>query len=133
MLRRAALCMACLLASAGVSGACPQTTGWIEMNATTPGTMTGSMQLPTEAAPVSEPFDIEIWFCDASPPDQINVSAIMPAHQHGMNYHPAITQTGENTFTSKGMLFHMPGAWRITVTAITSTGPQHFELDVLAK
>ena len=48
-------------------------------------------------------------------PLTVIVDADMPAHRHGMNTKPELAPTGEHEFQVDGMLFHMKGAWVITV------------------
>lgn len=83
------------------------------------------------APTVSQPFDMVLSFCGAgTPPATVEVDATMPAHQHGMNYAPTVEPLGSNQVAVRGMVFHMPGAWRIAVTAAGEDGPQHYALDV---
>jgi hypothetical protein len=44
----------------------------------------------------------------------VAVEATMPAHGHGMNYRPAATRTGPQSFRVTGLMLHMPGKWRMT-------------------
>ncbi len=41
----------------------------------------------------------------------LRVDAIMPAHQHGMNYAPSLRQIGPGLYRADGLMFHMPGLW----------------------
>ena len=43
----------------------------------------------------------------------LRVDADMPAHRHGMNYQPALQRQDDGRFTAQGLLFHMPGQWRV--------------------
>jgi hypothetical protein len=48
-------------------------------------------------------------------PFAVTCEAIMPDHNHGMNYEPEIT-IGENGSVSiQGMRFHMPGEWQVHI------------------
>lgn len=49
-------------------------------------------------------------------PGALRVDAEMPAHGHGMNTEPVTTDHGDGSYTVRGMLFHMPGHWRIDAT-----------------
>ena len=84
---------------------------------------------------ISAPFDMTLVFCgeDAAAIERVEVAAVMPAHRHGMNYEPSVTEIGDGRFAVSGMVFHMPGAWRLDVSAISANGPAHFELDVTLK
>jgi hypothetical protein len=43
----------------------------------------------------------------------LRVDADMPAHRHGMNYQTTVQMAGEGRFLAQGLLFHMPGRWRL--------------------
>ena len=75
--------------------------------------------------PVGRPFALDIAACaptgappGTAPPRLLRLDADMPAHRHGMNYRPGITPLGGGRYRAEGLLFHMPGSWRL-----------HFELD----
>jgi hypothetical protein len=73
--------------------------------------------------PVGQFFSIDVAICEASGAtiktattlSNIRVDADMPAHKHGMNYTPVVTESGDGRFIAKGLMFHMPGVWRVTV------------------
>jgi hypothetical protein len=62
---------------------------------------------------LAQPFSVRIQVCDGVIVEDVSVFAIMPAHQHGMNYSPSVVDLGEGVFRVDGMLFHMPGEWEI--------------------
>ena len=66
--------------------------------------------------PISEPFDLMLILCDAPKTAKLKFDAIMPAHQHGMNYEASITSIEDNQFTVSNVVFHMPGLWEMRVT-----------------
>jgi hypothetical protein len=37
----------------------------------------------------------------------------MPEHRHGMNYRPTLASRGDGRYLAEGLLFHMPGRWRL--------------------
>lgn len=43
------------------------------------------------------------------------LDALMPVHGHGMNYKASINWLDNGLVEASGLLFHMPGQWRITV------------------
>lgn len=45
-------------------------------------------------------------------PATLRVDADMPAHRHGMNYRATTTLQSDGSFSSRGLLLHMPGRWR---------------------
>ncbi|HEX2887234.1 FixH family protein [Vineibacter terrae] len=67
---------------------------------------------------VGAPFAIELAVCaaaGAADVDALAVDAEMPAHRHGMNYRPSVSARGDGRYRIEGLLFHMPGHWRLTV------------------
>ena len=77
-----------------------------------------SLQTSPVQVPVNQHFSMEFTVRAADGtkiPEQIAVSADMPAHGHGMNTKPRLTALGANRWRVEGMLFHMPGAWEIYV------------------
>lgn len=75
--------------------------------------------------PLSHPFSLQVTLCDpahSNGPATLQIDARMPAHQHGMNYTPDVTDRGNGVYDITGMLFHMPGLWEIQVTLETDTG-----------
>ena len=52
---------------------------------------------------------------EAASVDWFKIDARMPAHNHGMNYRPRVSETPEGLYRVSGMFFHMPGLWRIAV------------------
>ncbi|WP_058278370.1 hypothetical protein [Ruegeria atlantica] len=64
---------------------------------------------------LAQPFSILLTVCDDVAVSEVRVDAIMPAHQHGLNYAPKITALGDRVFRADNMLFHMPGLWELRV------------------
>jgi hypothetical protein len=59
-------------------------------------------------------FAVEVVVCAEGPPPTLTrVDAEMPEHRHGMNYRPTLTARGDGRFLAEGLLFHMPGRWRL--------------------
>ncbi len=69
----------------------------------------------SEVVPLAQPFSILIEVCNETPVREILVDAIMPAHQHGLNYTPKVTALDEGKFRIDDLLFHMPGLWELQV------------------
>ncbi len=65
--------------------------------------------------PLSQPFSLQVTVCDQAQINGLRVDAIMPAHQHGMNYTTDVTRMGDRAFAVDGMVFHMPGMWQLRV------------------
>jgi hypothetical protein len=67
--------------------------------------------------PIGRHFRLRVLACSTSGVQiqgPLAVDAEMPAHRHGMNYRPSVTRGDDGSFAVEGMLFHMPGHWRIT-------------------
>lgn len=90
-----------------------------------------SVQLAPEPAPipVGQHFDFLVEVCrDGAPVEaEVTVDADMPAHGHGMNYQPSMTTLGPGKVRASGLMFHMPGTWRVVVTVEEAAGRQVFE------
>ena len=71
--------------------------------------------MAVDEIPLAQPFSILVTVCDETAVHQLRVDAIMPAHQHGMNYTPKVTALGGGAFRVDDMLFHMPGLWELRV------------------
>ncbi|SDB45532.1 FixH family protein [Bauldia litoralis] len=84
---------------------------------------------------LSQPFEMQLVFCgeDAPAIQRVEVSAIMPAHQHGMNYEPVVTALDDGRFSVSGMVFHMPGSWQVQVAAFGDGEPVFYTLEVEAR
>lgn len=59
----------------------------------------------------------------------LKVDAGMPAHKHGMNYQPRVSQTGPGKYTATGLMFHMPGKWQFAFDVETSAGRERIRVD----
>lgn len=72
-----------------------------------------------QAIPLDRHFELEIALCGGVPgaapgtAAAVKVDALMPAHRHGMNYRSTTGPAGEGRFLAQGLLFHMPGQWRL--------------------
>jgi hypothetical protein len=71
--------------------------------------------------PVGKLFSVDFEVCSAIAINSIKIDADMPAHKHGMNYKPKISQTS-NGYVAEGMMFHMPGKWRVTFELVPKDG-----------
>ena len=66
--------------------------------------------------PVGRHFALDIEVCSPPPgsrPLLLRVDADMPAHKHGMNYRPSVTALEPGRYRAEGLMFHMPGTWRL--------------------
>lgn len=70
------------------------------------------------AIPLGAHFVLELAVCGAdgrTTVESIAVDAEMPEHRHGMNYRPGLSPLGDGRYRAEGLLFHMPGHWRLIV------------------
>lgn len=58
------------------------------------------------------------------------LDALMPAHGHGMNYKASIDWLDNGLVEAGGLLFHMPGQWRVTVNLTYDGAGRQARLDV---
>lgn len=88
-------------------------------------------QYPVAFAPRARPiavgrhFALDIQVCPqagAPAPRGIAVDADMPAHQHGMNYRASVKPLGAGRYRADGLMFHMPGRWRVVFDVATAAG-----------
>ena len=66
--------------------------------------------------PVGQHFNVDFVVCANSPlrsDTAIQVDADMPAHRHGMNYRASVTSLPGGIYRAEGLMFHMPGRWRM--------------------
>jgi len=68
------------------------------------------------AVPVGRHFQIDFVVCNGNAlrdDAKVQVDADMPAHRHGMNYRAAVSPLGGGVQRADGLMFHMPGTWRV--------------------
>lgn len=58
-------------------------------------------------------FAVDAVVCAAAAPSGLRVDAQMPEHRHGMNYRARVAPQGAGRYRAEGLLFHMPGRWRL--------------------
>ena len=90
------------------------------------------LQFIPEDIPLNAPFEAIVNFCSQPglSPTRVSIDATMPAHKHGMNYKPRMEQIDSHHFEVKNLLFHMPGVWRLEVTAYDNEKPYRFTHDL---
>ncbi|MXU65091.1 hypothetical protein [Oceanomicrobium pacificus] len=87
----------------------------------------------TPLAPVSVPFAALLVLCNPADGELRDVTATMPAHGHGMNYRPTIRQDGAGAYRIDGLLFHMPGLWRIEAVLQAAGETRRYAAEVTAE
>lgn len=72
---------------------------------------------PAAPAP-AQLFSMRFRICsgaDIASVENFQVDARMPAHNHGMNYRPAVAELDNGLLQASGLMFHMPGLWQVEV------------------
>lgn len=106
------LIVAALCLPSAVWAGCDLPSAALPLTAVDHAQMVGFVTLETPV--VSAPFDLMVHLCD--PATMIRFDATMPAHKHGMNYQPVVTEAGVGSFVVENVVFHMPGLWELQVT-----------------
>jgi len=81
---------------------------------------------------VAQHFSMQFLVCGeggALVLDGFSVDALMPAHGHGMNYKASVELQPDGLVEANGMLFHMPGSWRIRLDLSYDGRERRVELD----
>jgi len=60
----------------------------------------------------------------------VSVRGQMPAHGHGMNLTPRVTEVGDGRYRARGMLLHMSGHWEIGIDVIVDDLASSAEFDL---
>lgn len=112
---RTLLFVLCLTGTGGL--ACPMPPDALPLRTADTGSIL-SGYIEMETPPLSAPFALQITFCDpAKSVEQVAFDAIMPAHQHGMNFDVDVIRTGDASFSVSNVVFHMPGLWELQIVA----------------
>ena len=65
---------------------------------------------------VSRPFALDLEVCSIRGvpfEGDLAVDAVMPMHQHGMNFRPSVVRIAAGSYRVEGLMFHMPGKWQL--------------------
>ena len=62
--------------------------------------------------------------------EAFRLDALMPAHGHGMNYKASINWLDDGLVEADGLLFHMPGQWRVSVNLSYDGVARQTRLDI---
>ena len=109
-----------LVLTADRAAACPRPQGWVGGAELAGGLWTAWWRPEPAPIPVGAHFSIRFHLC-GPPVDRVRVRGWMPDHRHGMNYRPAVTLNGLSG-TAEGLLFHMPGRWRLILDVRGAAG-----------
>ena len=111
--------------------ACQLPAGWLTMKGSAKQTVRAAISISHDGITVGAPFAVDLAVCDAGNAniERITIDATMPRHRHGMNYKPSVADLGNDRYRAQSFVFHMPGLWRIVVTAYQSGQPIYLERD----
>ncbi len=90
-----------------------------------------------DPVPLNQPFTLSVAVYDGVdhtkllPDTTVEVSARMPAHNHGMNLEPQVTSNGDGTAKVDGMLFHMAGHWELYIDVVRDADIERATFDVI--
>ncbi len=132
VLRASALALAVIAFAAPAHADCAAGDGALRLEA--PGGAPFAVTVKTRPGTVAvgEPFAADIAVCgkEGAKAERIAVDATMPAHNHGMNYVPEVKDLGGGRYQAEGLLFHMPGTWRVEVSVYADGKPHRLSRDV---
>jgi len=84
-------------------------------------------------AAISAPFNATIEICSTLAFADLSFDAIMPAHQHGMNYDVSVEKTAPGKFSVNNIVFHMPGLWEVQIEAISGSTQHFYKTEVMVE
>jgi hypothetical protein len=129
-------CFACA-ASSGVepaaAAAAPDPDAGFEFANSRNGAFTAGWRPVGGAVPVNELFEIEVRLFEGRGRDkplsgaQIQASAWMPEHMHGMHRQPQTQETAPGRYLVRGMLLHMEGTWQLFLDVIAGATSDRIE------
>ena len=112
----AALALAALAAGVAAAEPCGVPPGFTPRERLVSGAVVVLYRTLPPAIELGRHFSVEAVVCDAESgagPAALRVDALMPEHRHGMNYRARVTPAGGGRYVAEGLMFHMPGLWRL--------------------
>lgn len=127
--------IACFAADAYafVAEECKAKLGWSFLQATQEESRDAMTDLTKETVTLGQPFSFKVALCptDDKKPDRVTATAIMPAHQHGMNYTPTVTfDETHKSYKVEDFLFHMPGLWEVSISTYSGDRATHYTQNI---
>lgn len=131
-MKRAVLSLLFLASSPAMAEPCAQAGAGTLMTSPSDDRFRVALRTEPAAIKIGSPFKVLLSVCSdpRAAIEQLAIDATMPAHRHGMNYKPEVTDTGGGRYEARGFLFHMPGAWQFAVTIHSNGKPSRLKLDV---
>jgi hypothetical protein len=87
--------------------------------------------------PLNELFEISVRVLEGAGREPVSagvelaVDAEMPAHRHGMTTRTRVRREPDGSFSVRGLLLHMPGAWRLTFDVTRGGVTERAEVEVV--
>ena len=81
---------------------------------------------------VAQHFAMQFRFCRGEQSltvKRFELDALMPAHNHAMNYRARIDILDDGLIEASGLLFHMPGQWQVVVDVEYGGTAQQLKID----
>lgn len=81
---------------------------------------------------LAQHFAMQFRVCRQGVPvtvSRFKLDAVMPAHNHGMNYRASIVIGAGGLIEASGLMFHMPGRWQLLVDFASEDAIQQVKLD----
>ena len=112
------------------AAACPQIVGAKALSADDPAAPRAFLSF--DQPRISTPFEMIVEFCAASGGSvaKMKFDAIMPAHQHGMNYRADVSPIEGQAYRVSNVVFHMPGLWQVRIDADTAGATFKYSAEV---
>jgi hypothetical protein len=85
------------------------------------------------AVEVGRHFAVEAVVCAAAPARVLRVDADMPEHRHGMNYRARVSAAADGRYVAEGLLFHMPGRWRLLLDVERGAATERLAADIVVE
>lgn len=127
--------LALALAAVPVAGlgapACTPPAGFTPRGRLEAGDLTVLYRTRPEAVEVGRHITVEVLVCADGPVRVLGVDADMPEHRHGMNYRARVSPAGEGRYVAQGLLFHMPGRWRLLIDVERAGRAERLATDLL--
>jgi hypothetical protein len=83
------------------------------------------------AVEVGRHFSVEAVVCAPAPARLLRVDADMPEHRHGMNYRARVSTGRDGRYVAEGLLFHMPGRWRLLLDVERGAATERLAADIV--
>ena len=120
-----------IAAGAAAAPACEPPRGFTPRGRLESGDLVVLYRTLPAAVEVGRHFSVEAVVCAPAPARLLRVDADMPEHRHGMNYRARVSTGSDGRYVAEGLLFHMPGRWRLLLDVERAAGTERLAADIL--